>query len=107
VSFPAAVSRPRNPQSSDYYRCVRDYFETFVSIYDDHFSRQYGLWRPYLEKVIYRYLDCGDPHNGFARVSLKRFPIEGLYPRRMLYCVFNAVIVTVYYILWNNILDAK
>jgi len=38
-----------------YYRC------------DEHFSRQYGFWRPYVEQVIYRYLDCGDLHNGFAR----------------------------------------
>ena len=69
MSLPAAIYRPRNPQSSDYYRCVEDCFETFVGIYDDHFSRQYGFWRPYIEKVIYRYLDCGDPHNGFARVK--------------------------------------
>jgi hypothetical protein len=41
----------------------------FIQIYDENFSRQYGFWRPYLENVIYRYLDCGDPHNGFARVK--------------------------------------
>jgi hypothetical protein len=40
-------------------------------IYDDHFSRQFGFWRPYLEKVIYRYLDCGNLSNGFARVKCK------------------------------------
>ena len=57
MSAPAAVYRPRNPQSSDYYRCVEDYFETFLGIYDEHFSRQYGFWRPYVERVIYRYLD--------------------------------------------------
>ena len=61
MSLPAAVYRPRNPQSSDYYRCVEDYFETFVQIYDEHFSRQYGFWRPYVEQVIYRYLDAACP----------------------------------------------
>jgi len=71
VSTPAVVYRPRNPQDSDYYRCVEDNFETFVQIYDEHFSRQYGFWRPYIEQVIYRYLDCGDLHNGFARVKCK------------------------------------
>ena len=71
MSLPAAVYRHRNPQLSDYYHCVEDYFETFVGIYDEHFSRQYGFWRPYIEQVIYRYLDCGDPHNGFARVKCK------------------------------------
>ena len=63
MAVPAAVYRPRYPQATDYYHCVEDYFETFVTIYDEHFSRQYGFWRPYVEKVIYRYLDCGDPHN--------------------------------------------
>ena len=43
MSAPAAVYRPRNPQDSDYYRCVEDYFETFIQIYDEHFSRQYGF----------------------------------------------------------------
>ena len=71
MSAPAAIYRSRNPQSSDYYRCVEDYFETFVQIYDEHFSRQYGFWRPYVERVIYRYLDCGNLHNGFARVKCK------------------------------------
>jgi hypothetical protein len=52
-----------------YYQCVEDYFETFIQIYDDHFSRQYGFWRPYLEKVIYRYLDCGDLYNGLVQVE--------------------------------------
>jgi len=28
-------------------------------------------WRAGVKKVIYRYLDCGDPHNGFARVRCK------------------------------------
>ena len=60
MSAPAAVYCPRNSQSSDYYKCVENH--------DEHFSRQYGFWRPYLQQVIYRYLDCGDFHNGFARV---------------------------------------
>ncbi|MFH0960900.1 MAG: hypothetical protein V1897_19620 [Pseudomonadota bacterium] len=40
MAAPAAVYHTRNPQSSDYYRYVEDYFETFVQIYDDQFSRQ-------------------------------------------------------------------
>jgi hypothetical protein len=50
MAVPAAVYRPRYPQATDYYRCVEDYFETFVRIYDEHFSRQYGFWRPYTSK---------------------------------------------------------
>ncbi len=68
MTLPAKEYRPRRPQDSDYYHCVEDYFEPFMQIYDDRFSRDYGFWRPYIEKVIYRYLDCGDLHQGFARV---------------------------------------
>ena len=68
MTLTATEYRPRRPQDSDYYSCVEDYFEPFVQIYDDRFSGDYGFWRPYIEKVIYRYLDCGDLHQGFARV---------------------------------------
>jgi len=71
MALPAVVYRPRHPQDSDYYHCVEDYFETFVQGYDEQFSRQYGFWRPYIAQVIYLYLDCGDLHNGFARVKCK------------------------------------
>ena len=37
-------------------------------VHDKLFSRQYGFLRPYVKHVIYRYLDCGILHNGFARV---------------------------------------
>lgn len=65
MSDPVAVCRPRNPTSSDYYIYVEDHFEVFVRIYDEHCSRQYRFWRPYVRQVIYRYLVCGDFHNGF------------------------------------------
>jgi hypothetical protein len=48
---------------------VEDHFETFEQVYDDRFPRQYGYFRPYVKQVIYRYLDCGILHNGFARVK--------------------------------------
>jgi hypothetical protein len=37
--------------------------------WDDRYERRYGYWRPYIMDVIYRYLDCGDLHFGFARVK--------------------------------------
>jgi len=50
---------------------MRDHFEAFLQVYEERFERKYGFWRPYLQKVIYRYLECGDLHNGFARVKCK------------------------------------
>ena len=52
-----------------YYQCVEDHFETLEQLYDERFAKQYGFFRPYVRKVIYRYLDCGILHNGFARVK--------------------------------------
>lgn len=66
---PSPVYHPRNPHNSAYYRCVEDHFETFEQVYEDRFAWQYGFFRPYVKQVIYRYLDCGDLHNGFARVK--------------------------------------
>jgi len=43
----------------------------FVQVYEERFERPYGFWRPYLQKVIYRYLECGDLHHGFARVKCR------------------------------------
>ena len=44
-------------------------FEILEQVYDDRFSKQYGYFRPYIRLVIYRSLDCGILHNGFARVK--------------------------------------
>jgi hypothetical protein len=62
------VYRLRNPQNSDYFQCVQDNFEELQSVWDDRFASRYGYWRPYVMDVIYRYLECGDLHCGFARV---------------------------------------
>jgi ribosomal protein S27E len=66
--MPAPVYRQRGPQRTPYYRCIEDHFEAFEQVYEDRFERQYGFYRPYVKQVIYRYLDCGILHNGFARV---------------------------------------
>lgn len=39
--------------------------------WEERYERQYGFWRPYVKKVILRYLDCGDLHCGFSRVKCK------------------------------------
>ncbi|MFZ2956452.1 MAG: hypothetical protein WA705_06145, partial [Candidatus Ozemobacteraceae bacterium] len=41
---PSAVYRPRDPKASAYYRCIEDYFEEFVRVYDERFSKKFGFW---------------------------------------------------------------
>jgi len=62
---------PSDPQSSDYYRCVEDHLATFIQVYERQFERPCGFWRPYLKKVVYRYLECGGLHHGSARVKCR------------------------------------
>ena len=67
----SSIYRHRKPQDSQYYQCVEEHFERFEQVYDDRFAKQYGFFRSYVKRVIYRYLDCGILHNGFARVRCK------------------------------------
>jgi hypothetical protein len=62
MSAPAAVYRTRNPQSSKYCKCVEDYFEDFVRIYEEWFEL------PFLAPLSIRSFteDNGDTHNGSA-----------------------------------------
>ena len=54
------VYRPRNPRASPLYRCA-----------DRHLAKlrsEGRLQRLLEERVIERFLKCGDPHHGFARI---------------------------------------
>ena len=65
------IYTPRNPTQSHYYKCVSNHYEELAGIWDDVYQRQYGYWRPFIIDVIYKFIDCGDPQNGFARVKCK------------------------------------
>jgi hypothetical protein len=67
-----------------------------VQVCNEYFSRQYSFWRPYVEQVIYRYLDCGDLHNGFARVKCKDCGHEYLLAIAYKHCCFELVIFNLF-----------
>lgn len=71
---------PRNPRKTTYFQCVQAHFEDLEMVWDDRYERQYGFFRPYVRDVIYRYLDCGDLHLGFARVRCQDCGHEYLLP---------------------------
>jgi len=60
--------KPRQPSKSSYYKLIEAHHEELKSVWEERYQPKYGFWRPYVMNVIYRYLDCGDPHFGFARV---------------------------------------
>jgi hypothetical protein len=45
-------------------------YQAFLQVYEERFERQYGFFRSYIQKVIYRYLDCG--HEYILAHSCKR-----------------------------------
>jgi hypothetical protein len=59
---------------------VEDHFETFVQVYEERFERPYGFWRPYLQKVIDRYLECGDLHHGFPESDVSNEVMNIFWP---------------------------
>jgi hypothetical protein len=72
------VYQPRNPKASPYYKCVENHFEEVEQACDDMYASRYGFWRTYVMTVIYKYLDCGDLHMGFARVRCEECAHEYL-----------------------------
>jgi len=74
------VYTPRSPRKNQYYRCVEAHFEELERVWDVRYQKRYGYWRPYVLDVIYKYLDCGDLHQGFARVKCNDCHHEYLLP---------------------------
>jgi ribosomal protein S27E len=64
----AGVYRPRHPERTVLYRVLFHYFDRFLSEYEGRFEREYGFFRPIIKEVVERYLDCGNPRCGFARI---------------------------------------
>ena len=64
----AGVYRPRHPERTVLYRVLFHYFDSFLSEYEHRFEKEYGFFRPIIKEVVERYLDCGNPRCGFARI---------------------------------------
>jgi len=64
----AGVYRQRHPGRSIFYRVLFHYFESLLLEYESRFEREYGYFRPIIQEVVDRYLDCGNPMCGFARI---------------------------------------
>ncbi|MGB2763314.1 MAG: transposase zinc-binding domain-containing protein [Candidatus Aminicenantaceae bacterium] len=64
----AGIYRQRHPERTVLYRVLFHYFEKFLSEYESRFEREHGFLRPVIKDVVEKYLDCGNPMCGFARI---------------------------------------
>jgi len=44
------------------------YFDRFLSVYERRFKKEYGYFRPVVQEVVERYLDCANRRSDFARI---------------------------------------
>jgi len=70
----SGVYRPRHPERTAFYRVIFHYFDRFLAEYESRFEKEYGFLRPIVKEVVERYIDCGNPRCGFARI---RCPVCG------------------------------
>jgi ribosomal protein S27E len=64
----AGMYRPRHPERTVLYRVLFHYFDRFLAEYEGRFEKEYGFLRSIIKEVVERYLDCGNPRCGFARI---------------------------------------
>jgi hypothetical protein len=50
------------------YRVIFHHIDRFLKAYESSFEREYGYLRPIVQEVVDKYLDCGNPKCGFARI---------------------------------------
>ena len=67
----AGIYRQRHPERTVFYRVLFHYFDECVAEYENRFEREYGYFRPVIQEVVEKYLDCGNPKCGFARIRCR------------------------------------
>ncbi|MCD4709198.1 MAG: transposase zinc-binding domain-containing protein [Candidatus Sabulitectum sp.] len=67
-------SPPHDDSGAETGQCVRP------EAYDERFAKRYGYWRQVTDEVCEKYLQCGDPHFGFARIRCEECGAEYLRP---------------------------
>jgi hypothetical protein len=48
---------------------LRDHYERFRSNYEQTFEKTHGFWRDVVDRVVEKFLKCGDLAKGFARIG--------------------------------------
>ena len=63
------IYKRRNPQTTSLWKLLNCHFVEFEESYDKLFQKKYGFYRQVISRVVRKYLECGDLHQGFARIK--------------------------------------
>jgi len=58
-----------HPERTVLYRVLFYYFDRFLHEYENRFEKHFGYLRSIIQEVAEKYLECGNPMNGFARLK--------------------------------------
>lgn len=72
--------RPCHPQKTAPYQILYNHYDEFKNVYDKKYLSKYGPFRPIVDKTVERYLKCGIPKYGFARIKCTECGKEFLLP---------------------------
>ena len=65
---PPPIYRPRQPRATPLYQLFEAHYEEVKALWEQRFEKTYGYWQGFIDTVVARYLDCGTPEAGFARL---------------------------------------
>jgi len=80
VAHTPKVYEPKRFGKSPLYRILVDYWEDFTSVYEQRFEHLCGSLRSVVERVVDRFIDCGNPLCGFARIRCENCKKERIRP---------------------------
>ena len=63
------VYKPRQPQKTAPYKIFNLYYGEFKNVYEEKYQKKYGFFRPIIDEEVSKYLKCGIPDYGFARIA--------------------------------------
>lgn len=55
----AGLYKPREPEKTDLYKIVFNYYEEYEQVYTDRYESEFGYIRKRVIEVVHKFLDCG------------------------------------------------
>ena len=65
---PIPFYRPRNPRTTPLWKLAETLYERLRGDWEERFEARFGFWRGLADEAVARYLDCGIPEMGLARL---------------------------------------